>query len=73
MNEMFTCCIWQGQTDEEVELWVEEIQSAVDNANKDAQFGLKCKYQAPLDHECLVKNLFKVLFWKCILQFGQKY
>ncbi|XP_078316270.1 ras GTPase-activating-like protein IQGAP1 isoform X2 [Crassostrea virginica] len=31
----------EGQTDEEVELWVEEIQSAVDSANKDAQFGLK--------------------------------
>ncbi|XP_061172402.1 ras GTPase-activating-like protein IQGAP1 isoform X1 [Saccostrea echinata] len=27
--------------DEEMELWLEEIQAAVDNANKDAQFGLK--------------------------------
>ncbi|XP_056022517.1 ras GTPase-activating-like protein IQGAP1 isoform X2 [Ostrea edulis] len=27
--------------DEEVELWVEEIQTAVENANRDAQFGVK--------------------------------
>lgn len=34
---------FQGHTDEEAELWLEEIQTAIDNANKDAQFGLKCK------------------------------
>lgn len=31
----------EGHTDEEAELWLEEIQTAIDNANKDAQFGLK--------------------------------
>lgn len=35
--------VFQGHTDEEAELWLEEIQTAIDNANKDAQFGLKCK------------------------------
>lgn len=37
------CFVFQGHTDEEAELWLEEIQTAIDNANKDAQFGLKCK------------------------------
>lgn len=62
---MNICFVFQGHTDEEAELWLEEIQTAIDNANKDAQFGLKCKSYSELDIENPPKNYmwFKLPFF----------
>ena len=37
-------CIWQDTAVESAELWLDEIQSSIDNANEQTKEGVRCKY-----------------------------